>query len=234
MTLKKIILLLTATVLISCSALEGFLPDWGDPNGVDPVCPTCPAPEIPECPTCEPCPPTATELPPTATFTPESSATPTETATGVPGATSTPTPPQAITATATRTFTPTAATMPYALQPNSPVYTQNFVHSDKGCNWMGVGGQVFNRTGNPVVGLVVVVEGFLGQRVVDELMLTGLSTPYGPGGYEIVLDNKTVASSNSLFITLFDLAGTPLTNPIPFETFNDCNKNLIVINFKQR
>ncbi len=232
MSLKKIILLLTATVLVSCSVMDGVLPGWEDLNGGEVICPTCPPAEIPYCPTCEPCPPTATEPPPTATFTAEPSATPRGTATALPGTTSTPTAPA--TATATATVTPTSVPMPYALQPNSPVYIQNFVHSDKGCNWMGVAGQVFDKAGKPVVGLVVVVEGFLGQRVLDEVMLTGLSTPYGPGGYEIVLDTKTVASSNSLFISLYDLAGKPLTHPIPFDTFADCTRNLIVINFKQR
>lgn len=232
MSIKKIALLLTAIVLVSCSALDGMLPGWEDLNGGEVICPTCPPAEIPDCPACEPCPPTATEPPPTATLTAEPSATPSGTATALPGTTSTPIAPA--TATATFTVTPTAVLMPYALQPNSPVYIQNFVHSDKGCNWMGVAGQVFDKAGKPVAGLVVVVEGSLGQRVLDEVTLTGLSTSYGPGGYEIVLDTKTAASSNSLFISLHNLAGTPLTNRIPFNTFTDCTKNLIVINFKQR
>ncbi|MDZ4158731.1 MAG: hypothetical protein U1B80_02980, partial [Anaerolineaceae bacterium] len=134
----------------------------------------------------------------------------------------------------TPTRTPTTAIMPYILQANSPAYINNFVHPDKGCDWIGVAGQVFDRSGKPVKNLVLLVEGTLGDRVLEVVGLTGATLPYGEGGYEIVLGSKAVASTGKLFITLYDLGGTALTQRTPFNTFAECNKNLIIINFKQR
>jgi hypothetical protein len=90
------------------------------------------------------------------------SATPTlevlaPTATGV-AATLAPTP------TLTRTPAPTATPTPiahYGLQPGSPAYLQMFRQPELACSWTGVAGQIFDRDGQPVTGIVVVVEGKL-------------------------------------------------------------------------
>lgn len=240
MMFRSLVLIVTAAVLMSCTALDGVVSDLTGFTGGDPVCLSCPTPENTVCAQCPTCPPTATRLPSTATATAVPSATPTTTATKAPTLTLTPTRTFTVTQTPTRTLTltptrtPTTAIMPYILQANSPAYINNFVHPDKGCDWIGVAGQVFDRSGKPVKNLVLLVEGTLGDRVLEVVGLTGATLPYGEGGYEIVLGSKAVASTGKLFITLYDLGGTALTQRTPFNTFAECNKNLIIINFKQR
>lgn len=220
--IKKIIWLLASLMLAGC----GVLPFQQAAARVQSLsAPTstaqssCPVnPPVPTCP-----------VPATATKTPAVSSTPTVTFT--PTITLTPT----ITVTATRTFTPTATatTAPkvYLPQATFPVYEQNFAHPEKGCNWMGAAGQVFDKNGKPVTNLVVSITGTLSSSSVDMLGLTGTSKIYGAGGYEIVFSNSVAASKGTLFISVFDLAGNALTDTIPFNTVASCKKNLIIMNF---
>lgn len=98
---------------------------------------------------------------------------------------------------------------------------------------MGVAGQVINSLGVPQCDLVVVVEGTLNNNPVELVALTGLSDQYGLGGYEVVLSDQVIASQGSLKLTLYDLNGIVLANPVSFDTIADCQKNLILINFQQ-
>ena len=127
--------------------------------------------------------------------------------------------------------TPTVTPKPYQVQPNTPSYLQNFAHPDKACNWMGVAGQAFDKSGKPVLNLVVAVDGVVSGKAIDLLGMTGTAKAYGPGGYELVIGDKAVVSTGPMKIQLFDLAGNPLTDPFPFNTVADCKKNLILINF---
>jgi len=119
----------------------------------------------------------------------------------------------------------------YILQIGSPVAMANFIAPEAGCNWLGVGGQAFDLTGNPVANLVVEVGGTLEGSEVFYLALTGNSTNLGPGGFIINLANHVVASTGTLWIILYDLAGQPLTSRISFRTYADCAKNFIMINY---
>ncbi len=177
--------------------------------------------------------PTSTRTPSptlTETFTKTATFTSTPTNTSTPTKTITPT----ITLTPTLTRTPTQPILPYTIQPSTPAYLQNFAHPEAGCNWMGVAGQVFDRSGKPIPNMVVVVDGVLNNTTVDLIGLTGLNNAYGPGGFEIQLANAVINSSNTLAITLYDLAGSTMTYPFAFSTYADCSKNLILINFNQR
>lgn len=249
--LKKMMWLLLALLLASCSVLPfNSLTALAE----DEPAPTCP----PVCPSCPPAvvtvvvtvvmptsaatqaaatetavPPVNTEVPTATPTQPQPSAVP-PTAT----ATATQVIPPTATATATKPASPTATatavpSKPYSVQANSPVYLQNFAHLDKGCSWLGVAGQVFDRSGKPVSNLVVSVEGFIGNQTVDGLGLTGLNSPYGPGGYEIVLADQAVDTTRSLFVTLYDLSGNALSLPVIINTYADCSKNLVIVNFKQ-
>lgn len=172
---------------------------------------------------------TSTELP-TETSTPEPTSTtlPTETATE----TSTP--------TFTPTFTPTNTATPviyqFSAQTGSPVYTTNFVHTTEGCNWVGIAGQIFDSNGDPLTNYVVKVSGTYNGASVNILALTGLVTnlPYGPGSYEVVIGSKTLDSTNSLNIQLFDPTGLEASAVIPLTTYASCSKNLTILNFIQK
>ena len=85
----------------------------------------------------------------TATFSSTDTVVPTTTQTATLTATLKPT------LTLTPTIAATTTPLPYHLQSVNPVYLQNFVHPEAGCNWMGVGGQVFDKQGDPTQNLVV-------------------------------------------------------------------------------
>lgn len=210
----------------------------------EPVCPqpVCPQPVCPTIifPTCPAVPSTITETPgktltPSTTLSPTRSSTvtrtPTITSTPSKTASETATPTLTITKTPTRTPTSSAAFIPQA---NNPLYAQNFAHPELGCSWMGIAGQVFDRTGKPLVNVVLVVEGVLNSTLVNGVGLTGANSAYGPGGYEIQLASSLINSTGSLKITLYNLSGVALSDAIPFNTYADCGKALVVMNFVQR
>ena len=124
----------------------------------------------------------------------------------------------------------------FIVQAGTPVMTGNFVNPNAGCNWMGVGGQVFGKDEKPISGLIAEVEGSLDGKPVLFLGLTGGSTVLGPGGYEITLADNPVASEGSLTLQLYDLNGLPLSEKVPFDTVageERCEKNLIIMNFSE-
>jgi len=123
--------------------------------------------------------------------------------------------------------------LPFKVQSDSPANIQNFAHPQEGCNWSGVAGQVFNETGNVVKRVVVLIQGRYGNKNIDSITLTGLKTAekYGPGGYEIYLGDQPISTNGTLSIQLFDLDANPISNVIPLITYDDCSKNLLIINF---
>jgi hypothetical protein len=127
--------------------------------------------------------------------------------------------------------------MPVVLHDGSPQYIPaTSFHPNYGCNWMGVAGQVIDVNGAPVQGLIVEVGGTLGGKKIGSptvLQATGLATAYGEAGFEVKLSDTPIESSGSVWIQVLDQAGLPLSERISFFTFDDCDKNLIIIYFKQ-
>lgn len=121
----------------------------------------------------------------------------------------------------------------YRVQAGSPVAMANFIQPEAGCNFMGVGGQPFDLSGQPVVQLVVEVGGSLAGSDVFHLQLSGNAPVLGPGGFHVVLSDHPIESNGTLWILLYDLAGQPLTEKIYFSTYNDCSRNFTLINFVQ-
>jgi hypothetical protein len=176
-------------------------------------------------------------LPTPSALTPEFTNTPEKEGTALPVSiatiTASPTPAQTATVSASPLPSITPTLLPYLLQPGSPAYIQNFAHTEADCNWLGIAGQVFDAENKTVNNLVVNVKGSLGQTEIDEIVLTGIPEAdiYGPGGYEIKLADKAIDSENTLSIQVFDIYGKNLSKPVPFKTFSNCEKNLIIINF---
>ena len=98
---------------------------------------------------------------------------------------------------------------------------------------MGVGGQALDMQDAPIVGTTIELGGWLGSDSVDMLSLTGTALQYGTAGYEFTLSNQPVATQKTLWVQLLDQAGLPLSNRVFFSTYEDCQKNLILITFKQ-
>jgi hypothetical protein len=121
----------------------------------------------------------------------------------------------------------------FVVQPGTPAALPNFVTPANGCNWMGVGGQVFNSAGAPLNGLVVEISGTLGAAPVYHLTLTGNSPAIGPGGFLVTLGSQPVSSLNTLHIQVLNLNAAPQTDLIYFTTYNSCDRNMILLNFRQ-
>jgi hypothetical protein len=119
----------------------------------------------------------------------------------------------------------------YQVQAGSPTWLPNFIHTEAGCNWSGIAGQVFDANDLPVRSLVVEVGGTLQGVALQSLSLTGVATAYGPGGYEVGLGDRAFNSSSVLWLQIKDLSGKALSEPVYFDTFADCNRNLVLLNF---
>ncbi len=177
---------------------------------------------------------------PTATKTPEIRLPPTWT----PTVTFTPRPTHTPTATETPVATPTpeggAATTPTAVSYNYEADDQiampNGFINTLGCGWMGVGGQVFqvvNSTSVPVQGLNVQLGGTLAGVPKDLLTLTGSAQVLGPSGYVFDLADRPIASVNMLWIQLVDTAGLPVSAKVYIQTFDSCDHNFVLLNWRQ-
>ena len=124
--------------------------------------------------------------------------------------------------------------MPFVLHPGDPVAINNIGHQELGCNWMGVAGRAFDLSGAPIEqGLFVQLVGTLNGEEIEMLGMLGMVATYGPGSYEFVLGETPIDSTQQLYVQLFDQAMLPLSEQIYFDTFADCDKNLILINFNQ-
>lgn len=169
---------------------------------------------------------------PDPTNTPEASITPGPSATVPP----TITPFVIPTASPTPEITESPVGYPFDLQQGSPIVIANISHPELGCDWMGVAGQALDMSGAPIIGLMIRLGGQLrgGSISQDMLSLTGSALNYGRDGYyEFTLADKPIPSKGSLWIQLLNQELVPMSNRVYFDTFDACDKNLIIINFKQ-
>ncbi len=125
-------------------------------------------------------------------------------------------------------MSPASAPYPYVMQNGRPTYMANWANT-AGCNWLGIAGQVFDLNGRAVQGLYVHQEG--GAFIQDAL--TGSKPQYGVGGYEIFLADHVFNSTNTFKVQLRDGAGNQISDWYIIPTYEDCNKNMILVNFVQ-
>ncbi|MEE9600050.1 MAG: hypothetical protein V3V66_06275 [Anaerolineales bacterium] len=121
----------------------------------------------------------------------------------------------------------------FSVQEGSPSHTENSLHPESGCNWLGIAGQVFDSEGLPVSGILVESGGMLGEIEISGITLTGMAPVYGDGGFEIVLRDSPVSSDGDIWIQLLDQANLPLSEKIYLQTYDSCDSNLVKINFAQ-
>lgn len=126
---------------------------------------------------------------------------------------------------------PPDSELKYTLQDGGPFYLPNFTHPEQGCAWMGVAGQVFDNQALEVLGLTIVAGNKYSGQESHRSAITGQTMAYGLGGYEILLSDKPVTSSQAYWVQVFDPQGQPLSKRIYFDTFDDCDRNLILVNF---
>jgi hypothetical protein len=119
----------------------------------------------------------------------------------------------------------------FTLQPGGPFYLPNFNHPEEGCNWLGVAGQVFDENGLEILNLTILAGNRLAGEDHNLAATTGQATAYGLGGYEIKLSSQPVNTSNLFWVQVVDSAGQTLSQRIYFDTLEDCEQNLALVNF---
>lgn len=129
--------------------------------------------------------------------------------------------------TPTEVVSPPDRDFTYTLQAGNPFYLPNFNHPDADCNWMGIAGQVFGSEGEPLLGVTIDVGV---AESVESTGITGEAQAYGLGGYEIKLADAPLATSGVYWVQAFDAEGAPLSERIFFDTFADCERNLVLLN----
>ena len=173
-------------------------------------------------------------LPPS--WTPTISPVPSLTETPQSTSTLPPTPtPVSLSPTPTETETRPPTGYAFEIREGSPKAIPNIYHPELDCTWMGVGGQVVDMNGAPVTGLIIQMGGELpGVKIPAHFItLTGVAINYGRSGYEFKLADKPIASMKSLWLQLLNQAGGFLSDKVYFDTYDSCDKNLIIIDFKQ-
>lgn len=119
---------------------------------------------------------------------------------------------------------------PFALQSTGVMAIQGIY----GCTWIGVGGQIFDLSGAPQKNLILHLEGtWGGKKVVMEALSGSQPDPYGPAGYEFILGNQPLDSNQQLWIQVRDATNKAISERVYLNTFNDCARNLTLINFNQ-
>jgi hypothetical protein len=166
---------------------------------------------------------------------------PTPTAIKTPAGTPLPPTPTAMPATPVPTLGPTPTAtykgyQPYAfvLQAEPRAIDASLFNAGRACQWMGVAGQAFDLKNSPVaLGIIVQVGGVVDNQVINITSLTGTAVQYGTAGYEVTLASRPAASKGQVWVRLLDQAGLAISDRVFFDTFSDCTKNLIIVNFKQ-
>jgi hypothetical protein len=181
-------------------------------------------------------------VPPTSTITLTMTSSPTRpipatdtpTSTLTPSATDTPlyteTPTGTLEPTATETFTPSAtptlSPFDYILQNDAVTYTTNFANA-AGCDWAGLGGQVFDIYGNPKLGLRIHITG----GGIDEVVISGSNASYGAGGWERMVNNRP--TDGTYYVQLETSSGDPLSDMVVVQMIPTCENNLALVYFNQ-
>lgn len=143
-------------------------------------------------------------------------------------------PPTAIVVAAEPTVTPTVEPtdtptgFAYTLQEGSIGYTTQFAYPDLECSWMGIAGTVFGGDGLAAEDMIVHVDGPDGFSIDA---IAGTRPEFGPAGYEVTLANAPLDSDQMYVIQLLDVFGEPASDSYAVSTFNDCDRNLILVNF---
>jgi hypothetical protein len=118
----------------------------------------------------------------------------------------------------------------YIVQAGTPISTTNFLHLDEGCSWAGLSGQVFDRDGSPVTGLVVEVRGEVDDQPIQGQGTTGLVKYLGAGGYEVKIKDSAVQAGGDLLAQVFK-DGLPVSEPASFSLLQGCEHSLVLLNF---
>jgi hypothetical protein len=181
--------------------------------------------------------------PPTLTITPiqlEATWTPTPvnitvTPTLLPTITLQPSPTLFSLVPASKTPTPTSTPKaPFSFDPPSSIESVIIPHlQSAGCNWQGVAGSVLDADNSDMVGMVVRIVGTYNGKSINMTTVSGVSPDYGRSGFEFVLSTTPISTKGTLYLQLLDQAGEPQSENAYLDTFNSCQKNLVLVRFRK-
>lgn len=138
------------------------------------------------------------------------------------------------TLTPTITLTPTREILPYVLFGEPETMSSALIRPQLDCDWLVIAGQVWDLQGDPVTNSVSVhLFGELDGYVIDLYRTPGTEVAYGESGYEFALEGFVVDSVETLYIQLVDENNLALSHPYLVQTYDNCQQNLILVNFKQ-
>jgi hypothetical protein len=135
---------------------------------------------------------------------------------------------------------PPTKTPPASATPRAPygatvtAIESTIIHPEQGCGWFGIGGSVVDSSNAPVLYMTLRLTGSINGQPVEKLTVSGTALDYGQAGFEFELGKTPLASNKLLILQLFNQAGQRQADDIPIVTFDDCNKNLILVRFKGR
>jgi hypothetical protein len=90
-----------------------------------------------------------------------------------------------------------------------------------------------------VAGVKVSVTGLLNGVLISQQGVTASADDanalhsYGPSPFEIQIGKQPIDAKSSVVVQLVDAKGNALSRPVPVDTYQDCQKNLVLINFVQ-
>jgi hypothetical protein len=127
--------------------------------------------------------------------------------------------------------TPTITTTPMPVSAKITYMASTDFHPDKKCDWFGVAGKVLGTDGTPLLYQEIQMGGTLDGKAINFLISSGLAPAYGQSGFELILSDHPIASTQTLWIQLLDTTAKPLTNKIYFDTYTDCTQNMVWVVF---
>lgn len=114
---------------------------------------------------------------------------------------------------------------PFPFDPRAVRYEAN--DNAQGCQWRSVAGALTTLSGDPVVGLAVVIEG----ENFRQIAFSGSAERWGAGGFEFELGATPRATAYTLQV--IGPTGAAISPLVPVETASACDANIAVVDFAQ-
>ena len=140
-----------------------------------------------------------------------------------------PTPTNVVLATSQPVDTPDGLTH-FAAQEGTPAY----IPYSGGCSGVYVAGNVIDIEDRPAMLMTVRAEGTINGQAINLEVLSGSNPNYSDSGWEIKLFDQLVTTTGQITVGLYPQgAWDPISDLVVIDTFNDCTRNLAVVNFVQ-
>ena len=112
---------------------------------------------------------------------------------------------------------------------HSPTYLSNFMNTEVSCNEIEIVGQIFDKDGLPLNDMVVLVRPINIDSSEEHIGYSGAYQDLGPAGYQIKFHSNETEEKVS--IQLFNKTGESVSEPYTINTYSDCERNFLILNF---